>query len=203
MNQIKPISVHIILAVDESGVLGLKNGKMAWESIPEDFANFKKMTSGKVVIMGRKTWDSLPLKFKPLPDRLMNIVMTRGNNPESSKSINAAGGTVCLSLENLYTICRGQHVEEIWVMGGKEIYEMFLSPDLEPRFCISSIHRTLVKGELACDKLGIALPQEDLQKFVRMPTMINPIISYKYLRFLCSEVQSFSWGKIQVFKKLF
>ena len=62
---------------DLAGVMGLKGGGLAWKSILEDFANFKEKTKGHIVVMGRKTWDSLPLQFKPLPNRLMNIIITR------------------------------------------------------------------------------------------------------------------------------
>jgi dihydrofolate reductase len=178
----KQILVKLILALDHSGVIGIKNGSMAWEPIPEDLDNFKRKTVQEVVVMGRNTWDSLPPKFKPLPKRRMNIVVTRGYNSELSKGIIAAGGIVCLDLGSVHTICAGNNVKEIWVIGGKEIYELFLDPNLDPKmFEVSSIHRTLVDGQLACYESGLALPQEKIQEFVRIPGMLTPEKAYPHL----------------------
>jgi len=66
--------INLILARAANGVIGL-NGVMPWH-LPEDLAHFKKQTAGAPVIMGRKTWDSLPPRFRPLPGR-RNIVITR------------------------------------------------------------------------------------------------------------------------------
>ena len=64
------MEIHIIWAQEKNGGIG-KNGKLPW-NIPEDLQNFKKITLGSTILMGRKTWDSLP--FKPLPDR-RNIIL--------------------------------------------------------------------------------------------------------------------------------
>ncbi len=196
------IKVNIILAVDHSGVIGIKDGGMAWASIPEDFANFKKETLGKIVVMGRRTWESLPPKFRPLPGRRANMVLTKGEILESNKDILGLGGTVCVDLENLYMMCKCQQVAEIWVIGGKEIYDLFLKkcPDEDvDKFKLNSIHRTLVNGYRACDKSGVALSQEEIRKFVRMPAMVDPIKGYSELGFVCTNLQTFPWGKIEVF----
>ena len=71
------MEIHLIWAQDYDGGIG-KNGQLPWY-IPEDLKNFKKITLDSTIIMGRKTWDSLP--FKPLPNR-RNIVISR--NPEIS-----------------------------------------------------------------------------------------------------------------------
>ena len=63
--------VHLIWAQDKNGVIGV-NGQLPWH-IPEDLYNFKRLTSGHPIVMGRKTWESLP--FKPLPNR-RNIVLS-------------------------------------------------------------------------------------------------------------------------------
>lgn len=66
--------LHLILARAANGVIG-NNNALPWH-LPEDLAHFKRLTSGCPVIMGRKTWDSLPARFRPLPGR-RNIVVTR------------------------------------------------------------------------------------------------------------------------------
>ena len=65
--------IAIIVAKSKNNCIG-KDGTIPW-NIPEDLAFFKKMTTGHTVIMGRKTWESLPKKYKPLPNR-KNIVIT-------------------------------------------------------------------------------------------------------------------------------
>ena len=66
--------VGLIWAEAHGGVIGAEGG-MPW-NVPEDLAHFKEITLGAPVIMGRKTWDSLPERFRPLPGR-ENIVITR------------------------------------------------------------------------------------------------------------------------------
>jgi dihydrofolate reductase len=68
------MELHLIYARAANGVIG-QQGRLPWH-LPEDLAHFKRSTLGCPVIMGRKTWDSLPQKFRPLPGR-DNIVITR------------------------------------------------------------------------------------------------------------------------------
>ena len=66
--------IALIYARAANGVIG-KDGTMPWH-LPEDLAHFKQLTQGSPVVMGRKTWDSLPARFRPLPGRT-NVVVTR------------------------------------------------------------------------------------------------------------------------------
>jgi|TARA_B000000557_G_scaffold165802_1_gene134701 dihydrofolate reductase len=95
----------ILVATSPEGIIG-KDNTIPWH-YSEDLKRFKRLTVGKNIIMGRKTWESLPIK--PLPDR-RNIVITRSsiNNVECFKSINDAVKT-----------CEG----DIWFIGGAGIYE--------------------------------------------------------------------------------
>src|SRR5258707_14149320 len=68
------MAIHLIYARAANGVIG-KDNAMPWH-LPEDLAHFKQLTQGSAVVMGRKTWDSLPARFRPLPGRT-NIVVTR------------------------------------------------------------------------------------------------------------------------------
>ena len=68
------MAIQLIYARAANGVIG-KDNTMPWH-LPEDMAHFKDLTRGSAVIMGRKTWDSLPARFRPLPGRT-NIVVTR------------------------------------------------------------------------------------------------------------------------------
>ncbi|MDB5890905.1 MAG: dihydrofolate reductase [Polaromonas sp.] len=103
--------INLIYARAANGVIG-KNGAMPWH-LPEDLAHFKQLTHGHPVIMGRKTWDSLPPKFRPLPGRT-NIVVTRQADWQ------AAGATRVGSLEE--ALGQAGDAPEVWVIGGAQIY---------------------------------------------------------------------------------
>jgi dihydrofolate reductase len=100
----------LIAAVAKNGVIG-KDNALPWH-LPEDLKHFKALTTGHAVIMGRKTWESLPARFRPLPDRL-NIVVTR--NPGYS----APGATVVHSLAEAQKVGAGRTA---FVIGGAELY---------------------------------------------------------------------------------
>jgi dihydrofolate reductase len=89
---------------------------MPWH-LPEDLAHFKRTTQGSPVIMGRKTWESLPVKFRPLPGRL-NIVITR------QQGWRADGAQLAHSLPRATTLCGSAPVA--WIIGGGEIYAQAL-----------------------------------------------------------------------------
>jgi dihydrofolate reductase len=92
-----------------------KDGGLVWD-IPEDLARFRAITRGHPVIMGRKTWESIPEKNRPMPKR-MNIVVSR--NPEYP----ATGAVVCTSLqEALEKAKTGEGAEEIFIIGGSGLF---------------------------------------------------------------------------------
>lgn len=103
--------LHLILARAANGVIG-KDNALPWH-LPEDMAHFKRTTLGHPVIMGRKTWDSLPAKFRPLPGRL-NIVVTRDAQWQ------AEGASRAGSLSEAMALC--PEGSDAWVIGGAQIY---------------------------------------------------------------------------------
>ena len=103
--------INLIFARAANGVIG-KNNTMPWH-LPEDLAHFKRLTQGCPVVMGRKTWDSLPPRFRPLPERV-NIVVTRQSDWQAVGALRAANLPEALSL------CGD--APDIWVIGGAEIY---------------------------------------------------------------------------------
>ena len=105
------MNLHLIFARAANGVIG-KNNALPWH-LPEDMAHFKRTTLGKPVIMGRKTWDSLPPKFRPLPGRV-NIVVTRQADWQAEGALRAA------SLAAAQQLCPGE--ADAWVIGGAQIY---------------------------------------------------------------------------------
>ena len=108
-------ALHLIYARARNGVIG-RDGHMPWH-LPEDLAHFKRTTLGAPVIMGRKTWDSLPERFRPLPGR-SNIVVTR------QADWAAAGAQVAHSLDAARALCAPAPVA--WVIGGAQIYAQAL-----------------------------------------------------------------------------
>lgn len=109
------MQLHLIWAQARNRVIG-RDGSMPWH-LPEDLAHFKALTLGCPVIMGRKTWDSIPPRFRPLPGR-RNIVLTR------AKDWNQKGTEVPNDLQEALLQC--EHSERVWVIGGAEIYAQAL-----------------------------------------------------------------------------
>jgi dihydrofolate reductase len=101
--------VGLIWAQSTSGVIG-RGGAIPWR-LPEDQARFKELTMGHTVVMGRRTWESLPAKVRPLPGR-RNVVLTRQTD------FTAEGAVVVQSLDAALTD------SDIWVVGGEEIYSL-------------------------------------------------------------------------------
>ena len=108
-------ALGLIYARARNGVIG-KNNALPWH-LPEDLAHFKATTLGQPVIMGRKTWDSLPPKFRPLPGRV-NIVVTRQHDWQ------AEGAQVAHSVEQALALCPAD--SHPWVIGGAELYAQAL-----------------------------------------------------------------------------
>lgn len=107
-------TLTLIAAVARNGVIGQDN-RLPWH-LPADLKHFKALTTGHAVIMGRKTWQSLPEKFRPLPGR-QNIVVTR------NAGYAAEGAVVVGSLLAAMTAATG---DEAFVIGGAELYKAAL-----------------------------------------------------------------------------
>lgn len=107
--------IGLIWAQARGGVIG-KDGVMPWH-LPEDLAHFKRTTLSHPVIMGRKTWDSIPPRFRPLPGRA-NIVITRQPDWQT------AGAQRASSLHEALGQC--EHAPQAWIIGGAQIYAQAL-----------------------------------------------------------------------------
>ena len=105
--------ISIIAAVSKNGMIGVDN-KLPWD-LPKDLKRFKELTTGNVVIMGRKTYESIG---KPLPNRI-NIVITR------NKDFSVPGVLTAKSLQNALLKAGGE--KEIFIIGGGEIYSQAIS----------------------------------------------------------------------------
>ncbi|MEJ1089906.1 dihydrofolate reductase [Microbacterium sp. Mu-80] len=110
---VQPMMVGLIWAEARGGVIGAAGG-MPWH-VPEDLAHFKEVTLGAPVIMGRRTWDSLPERFRPLPGR-ENIVITRQQDWTAEGARRA--GSVQAAVRGL---------DRVWVIGGAEIFAQVIA----------------------------------------------------------------------------
>ena len=125
------MKIMMIVAMDEQGFIG-QDEELPWR-ISSDLKRFKKLTVAdgfNAVVMGRKTWDSLPKKFRPLPERL-NIVMSRDTKWSDE------GAEMALYPGRAIEIAYANGCDEIWIIGGSQIYELYLDR-------IDEIHLTRV-----------------------------------------------------------
>jgi dihydrofolate reductase len=128
----KPGLISIIAALGKARAIGSGN-ELLWQ-IPDDMKRFKELTMGHPVIMGRKTWDSLPEKFRPLPGRT-NIVVTR------QASYDAPGAIVADSLQDaLAAAASASGGEEIFIIGGAQLYAETLP-------VVNKLYLTLIEDE--------------------------------------------------------
>jgi dihydrofolate reductase len=132
MNPSAPRRPHLslIAAVAQNGCIG-QNNQLPWH-LPEDLAHFRALTQGHAVIMGRKTWDSLPPRFRPLPGR-RNVVLTRQSGWA------APGAQVAGSLPEALALL--DDVAQAYVIGGAQIYAQALP--LADALVLTEIHQAV------------------------------------------------------------
>jgi dihydrofolate reductase len=136
--------VSAIVAVSENGVIGRK-GELPWH-LPDDLKFFQRITLGHHVIMGRKNWESIPDKHRPLKDRL-NVVITRQRDYE------AFGAVVVGSLDEALVLAAHNGDPEPFVIGGGEIFAQALSAHRIDRVYLTRVHAS-VEGETRFPELG-------------------------------------------------
>lgn len=143
------MKVALIWAMSRNGVIG-RNNALPWH-LPEDLRYFKRVTFGKPVIMGRKTWESIG---RPLPGRA-NIVITR------DEGFQAEGARVVHSLEQALSVAQSiallDGVDEAMVIGGAEIYALALP--LAQRLYLTQVHAE-VEGDACFPALDLSGWQE-------------------------------------------
>ena len=112
------MAIKLIVAVDSNFGIGYKNDLLF--KVSEDLKRFKKLTTRHFVVMGRKTFESLP---KPLPERT-NVVITRNSNysPESPSVLVVNDIQKCIN----HYLNTGEQNKDMWIIGGAEIYKAFL-----------------------------------------------------------------------------
>jgi len=134
----------LIVATDVNNGISL-NGKIPW-NCPEDMVHFKNTTTNHVCIMGRKTWDSLPSKYKPLPNRI-NVVLTRNQWSNENGFPDFIFSSIDDCVTYFSTNKKMYNGKKLFVIGGSEIYKQFLDNNL-----IYDIHATRINEDYKCDK---------------------------------------------------
>lgn len=125
--------IKMILATDEKGGIGFE-GKLPWY-IPEDLQYFQRTTKGQTVLMGCKTFDSLPFEGG-LPNRSNGVVTNKNTNSLPDTVFPIKFWAVDKFLNNAET--------DVWIVGGASIYAQLFP-------FVDEIHHTCVKGEYSCD----------------------------------------------------
>lgn len=158
------MSVNLIVAIGKDGAIG-KKGDLIWK-ISEDLKRFKALTTGHPVIMGRKTWESLPKR--PLPHR-KNIILTHNND------YSAEGAEIVHSVGDAIKLTEG---ENPFIIGGAEVYKAFLP---------YTSHLYLTEVDAVCPQADAFL-NINTSKFWRLieesPKMSTPAgFSFRYLTY--------------------
>ena len=133
--------IALVVALSSNGVIG-RDGELPWR-LPTDLRRFRELTMGHAVVMGRRTYESLPDRFRPLPNR-RNIVLS------SRTEYEAPGAEVFGDLDAALGACE----HDCFVIGGGVTYAQAL-----PR--ASRVYATHVAGEIAGDALFPELPEVD------------------------------------------
>ena len=129
--------MNIIVAYCKNRGIGMAN-KLPWRSL-KDLEHFKRLTIGdgdNAVIMGRKTWDSLPKQFKPLPKRV-NIILSRNSELNYSDEVHIFSD---ISLAKQF--CKNQKYDQVWIIGGQNIYKQFITDKEVENIYVTNIDRT-------------------------------------------------------------
>lgn len=136
--------MNMIVAADENWAIGYKNELLV--VIPKDHKMFREETTGKVVVVGRKTLESFPQK-QPLPDRI-NIVLS------ADKDYKVKGALVVHSLDELFEELKKYDDDDIYVIGGESVYRQLLP------YC-NRVHVTKIEHEYTADAYFPNLDQSD------------------------------------------
>ena len=138
------MNVKLIVAVDRNSGIG-KNNDLLWH-LPADMKFFKETTTGHIVVMGRKNYESIPERFRPLPNR-ENAVLTRQQDFE------APGCLVFHSLEGCLDHYRKESGRLVFIIGGGQLYEEALRLDYVDEMLITHVDASLEADTFfpACD----------------------------------------------------
>jgi dihydrofolate reductase len=128
--------ISIVVAVSENNAIGA-NGNLLWH-LPNDMNHFKNITMGHHVVMGRKTYESIPPKFRPLPGR-KNIIISRQQNFVIDGCITVNG------IQEAITLAEKAGEEELMIIGGGDIYHQSFS--VADKIYLTKVHHTFEEAD--------------------------------------------------------
>ena len=174
-NRIIIMSISIIVAIAQNGAIGFENKLLYW--LPNDLKRFKALTTGHTIIMGRKTFESLPKGA--LPNR-RNIVLTRQN-------IKFPGAERYGSLEEALAHCAEE--EEVFIIGGASVYQEALP--LADKLCITHIEDIPAQADAYFPAIDLSVWKETSREVHPMDEKhLYPYLFIDYLRRTCQEPAS-------------
>lgn len=159
----------LIAAVAQNRAIGLNN-QLLWH-LPEDMAHFKSVTAGHTVLMGRKTWDSLPLRFRPLPGR-RNLVLSR------QADFAPPGAEVANSLLAAMTLAEND--EAVFVIGGAELYAQSLP--LAERLVLTEVEDTPAADAYFPEFSAGEWRETERERHVSATGLVYSFVTYQRLR---------------------
>jgi dihydrofolate reductase len=160
------VRISIVAAVARGGVIG-RGGTIPWR-LPEDLERFKALTTGHAVVMGRRTWDSLPERFRPLPGR-RNVVVTR--NPGLSVDGAERAGSLAAALK---LVASEPHV---FVIGGGQLYAEALP-------LADELLLTEIDAEIDGDTFFPSWKPADFEEVSRERHVSEAGLPYSFVRYL-------------------
>ena len=138
------MKVSLIVAVANNGVIG-KDNDLIWH-LPNDMKFFKQTTTAHHVIMGRKNFESIPERFRPLPNRT-NVIITRNSDYK------AEGCVVVNSVEQALEVAKQNGDKEPFIIGGGQIYKLALEANLVDKIYLTKVHHAY-DGDTFFPELG-------------------------------------------------
>lgn len=151
------MNIAIIVAMDANRGIGKDNG-LLWH-LPVDMKFFKEKTTDNIVVMGRKNFESIPEKFRPLPNR-ENVILTR------NKEFKADGCLVFHSMEEVLKQYENEEDRTMFIIGGGEIYQQALKMDIVDEMYITKVNKTYSADTF--------FPEINLRDWRRSKILTNP-----------------------------
>lgn len=161
--------IKAILAMNSNRVIGDNNG-LVW-TCPEDMKRFKRLTEGHIVMMGRKTWDSLPEKFRPLPKR-KNIVVSTQVTPDGYPGAEWVSNPISY-LREYY---KSDDIRDLYIIGGAQLFSTCLSQIHQVELTI--LHNDTQDGDCM-------LPEFESEFVLKSSETLNSdsnVVAYTYIR---------------------
>lgn len=161
------MAIKLIYATNIDRIMG-RNGRLPWY-IPEDLKHFQQLTVGCPVIMGSRTWESLPGKQRPLKNR-MNIVLTRNEH------VKYPGAIIKHSLEEALQEAKTMNSKDIWIIGGANVLKQSMK-------LAETLHVTVINNKISGDVKSPVIDLEVFKLTHQEPMRKSGMYNYQFLTY--------------------